>query len=80
MCVPVSDSLLQLSQQVLVELVELRQVIQDLIQHPLLHHRLPTGTGRFGNRIPEVLSRKPRVYRRVLHLTILIDSPTRGTR
>lgn len=64
--VPVCDSLLQLSQKVLVELIELRQVVEDLIQHPLLHHRLPTGTSRLGNRIPEVLSRKQKCYRQIL--------------
>lgn len=53
--IPVCDSLLQLSEQVPVELVELRQVVEDLAQDALLHHRLPVLTGRLGNRIPEVL-------------------------
>lgn len=76
-CVPVCDSLLQLSQQVLVELVKLGQVVEDLIQHPLFHHRLPTGTGRFGYRIPEVLLMETEYFTdKVLYCTTSINSPT----
>lgn len=50
-----SKSLLQLSQQVFVELVQLRQVVQDLIEDPLIHHRLSILTGCLGNCIPKVL-------------------------
>ena len=56
MCLPVCHPLLQLPQQVSVELVQLGQVVQDLTEDPLIHHRLPILTGRLGNSIPEVLS------------------------
>lgn len=53
--VPFGHPLLQLSEQVLVELVELGKVVQDLVQKTLLNHRLPTLMRRLGHRIPEVL-------------------------
>lgn len=54
---PVCHSLLQLSQQVFVELVQLRQVVQDLTEDPLIYHRLPILTGCLGNGIPKILER-----------------------
>ena len=53
--VPFGQSLLQLSQQVLVEFVELWEVIQDLVENSLLNHGLPILTRGFGHHISEVL-------------------------
>lgn len=47
--------MLQLSQQVLVELVELRQVVEDLVEETLLDHWLPVVTRRCGHGVAEVL-------------------------
>lgn len=59
MCVlPLGHPLLQLPQQVPVELVELRQVVEDLAEDPLVHHRLSVLPARRGNRVPEVLRRQ----------------------
>lgn len=52
---PFGHSLLQLSQQVLVELVELRQVVEDLVEETLLDYRLPVLTRRSGHSATEVL-------------------------
>lgn len=57
MSIPLCHPLLQLPQQVFVELIQLRQVVQDLTEGPLIHHWLPILTGCLGNSIPEVLQR-----------------------
>ena len=53
--VPFGHSVLQLSEQILVQFIELREVVQDLVEKTLLNHRLPTLTRRRGHRITEVL-------------------------
>lgn len=53
--VPFGHSELQLSEEVLVELIELGQVVQDLIEKTILDHRFPALMGRFGHRLTEVL-------------------------
>jgi len=53
--VPFGYALLQFSQQVLVEFVELREVVQNLVEKTLLDHRLPTLTSRRGHGVTEVL-------------------------
>lgn len=53
--VPFGHSLLQLSEQVLIELVELWEVVQDLVKKMVLNHRLPVLLRRFGYSITEVL-------------------------
>lgn len=52
---PFGHSLLQLSQQVPVELVELRQVVEDLVEETLLDHGLPILTRCSGHSAAEVL-------------------------
>lgn len=52
---PVRHSILQFFQEIPVELVQLRQVIQDLIQDPVLNHWFPKLSGSMGNSIPEIL-------------------------
>lgn len=52
---PFGHSLFQLPQQVLVELVELRKVVEDLVEETLLDHRLPVLTGRCGHSATKVL-------------------------
>lgn len=52
---PFGHSLLQLPQQVLVELVELRQVVEYLVEETLLDHRLPVLTRCCGHSATEVL-------------------------
>lgn len=47
--------MLQLSQQVLIESVELWEVVQDLFQETLLDHWLPGLTGSTGHGATEVL-------------------------
>lgn len=53
--VPFGHSLLQLSEQVLIEFVELWEVVQDLVEETLLNHRLPVLTRRVEHRTTEVL-------------------------
>lgn len=65
MCLPVCHSLLQLPQQVSVELVQLWQVVQDLAEDPVVHHRFPILTGRLGNSIPKVLERRRAASKRL---------------
>lgn len=52
---PFGHSLFELSQQVLVELIELRQVVEDLVEETLLDHRLPVVTRRCRHCATEVL-------------------------
>lgn len=52
---PFGHSLFQLSQQVLVKLVELRQVVEDLVKETLLDHRLSFLTRCCGHSATEVL-------------------------
>lgn len=53
--VPFGHSQLQLSEQVLIEFVELWEVVKDLVEETLLNHRLPVLTRRVGHRATEVL-------------------------
>lgn len=56
--VPFGHSLLQLSEQVLIEFVELWEVVEDLVEEMVLNHRLPVLLGRFGYSSTEVLGEK----------------------
>lgn len=52
---PFGHSLLELSEQVSVEFIELGEVVQDLVQDPLFNHRLSALTRRLGRHVTEVL-------------------------
>lgn len=47
--------MLQLSEQVPVEFIELREGVQDLVEETLLNHRLPAVTSGSGHGAAEVL-------------------------
>lgn len=53
--VPIGLPLLQLSQEVLVEFIELWEIVQDLVEKTILNHRLPGLTRCFGHGITKVL-------------------------
>lgn len=53
--VPFGYSLLQLSEEVVVEFVELREVVQNLVEKTLLDHRFATLTRCCGYGVTEVL-------------------------
>ena len=52
---PGEHSLFQFLQEIPVELVQLRQVVQDLVKNPVLNHGLPELPGCMGYSTPEVL-------------------------
>lgn len=52
---PALHSFLQFLQEIPVELIQLRQVVQDLVKEPVLNHGLPELPGRMGYGTPEIL-------------------------
>lgn len=52
---PAQHSFLQFLQEIPVELIQLRQVVQDLVKDPVLNHGLPELPGRVGYSTPEIL-------------------------
>lgn len=52
---PALHSFLQFLQEIPVELIQLRQVVQDLVKEPVLNHGLPELPGCMGYGTPEIL-------------------------
>ncbi len=74
---PVSNPLLQLSQQVTVELVQLRQMTQDLVQDLLVDYGFPCLTGGLQYRFTEILQGKKKWYYMRENETIILDAITK---